>query len=60
VAHLTQRELAEFVGAAEVSVHRAVRRLARQGLVRTGHRCIAILDGEGLTRIGYREYPHRT
>ncbi|WP_432073875.1 Crp/Fnr family transcriptional regulator [Streptomyces wuyuanensis] len=41
---LTQYELATLVGAAEVSVSRALRSLAKDGVVRTGYRSVEIPD----------------
>ncbi|MER7166191.1 Crp/Fnr family transcriptional regulator [Micromonospora sp. NPDC000207] len=51
VVHLTQRELAQLVGAAQVSAHRAVRALVRRGLLRTRHGSIVIRDESGLGRV---------
>ncbi|MFY1626900.1 Crp/Fnr family transcriptional regulator [Micromonospora sp. WMMD723] len=50
VATTTQRELAQLVGASQISVHRALRRLAHLGLLVTRHGSIVIVDEVGLGR----------
>ncbi|WP_033341055.1 Crp/Fnr family transcriptional regulator [Catenuloplanes japonicus] len=47
---LTQPELAALCGASEVSVHRAMRRLTREGVVRSRYRHITIVDLPSLRR----------
>ncbi|MGH3992583.1 MAG: Crp/Fnr family transcriptional regulator [Pseudonocardiaceae bacterium] len=46
--YLTQAELAALIGAAEVSVQRALGELRTRGLVRTGYRQLLIIDPDGL------------
>lgn len=48
---VSQAELAQLVGAAEVTVHRAVRDLREAGLIRCGYRKLVVLDFAGLTRL---------
>lgn len=48
---LTQTEMATLVGAAESSVHKALRALRESGAVVTGYRRITILDLDHLARI---------
>ena len=48
--HLTQYELATLVGAAEISVSRALRMLTQDGIVRTGYGWIEVRDQSGLRR----------
>lgn len=45
---LSQVECAEFVGAAEPSVHRALAELRRRDLIRTGYRRLYVTDFTGL------------
>ncbi|MFE2496684.1 Crp/Fnr family transcriptional regulator [Streptomyces scopuliridis] len=52
---ITQPELATLCGAAEPSVHKALRRLREQGVVSTGYRTIRIEDLSRLHRIAYPE-----
>lgn len=48
---LSQAELGALIGAKEVTVQKALRQLAADGLVRPGHRRVVILDSVGLTEI---------
>lgn len=48
---LTQPELAELVGASEPSVHRVLRSLREQGVVKTGYRRVLVSDPRELARI---------
>ena len=41
---LTQPELAALVGAAEPTVHKALAKLRRRGLIVTGYRQMTVLD----------------
>ncbi|WP_184725306.1 Crp/Fnr family transcriptional regulator [Streptosporangium saharense] len=45
---LSQSELGALIGAKEISVHKALRGLSDQGLVRVGHRRVVILDPHSL------------
>ncbi|AEB43138.1 Crp/FNR family transcriptional regulator [Micromonospora maris AB-18-032] len=49
VAHTTQSELAQLVGASEVSVHRVLRRFAHSGLLETRHGSILIRNEAALS-----------
>ncbi|SCG67968.1 Crp/Fnr family transcriptional regulator [Micromonospora coxensis] len=49
--NVTQRELAQLVGASQVSVHRALRRLARDGLLDTRHGSVVIRDEVALAQV---------
>lgn len=51
---LSHPELAQIIGAAAVSVQKALRELRRQGLVATGHRHVTILDFDGLLAVERR------
>lgn len=56
--YITQRELAHQVDASPVSVHRALRKLARLGAIHTEHRAIVIRDRRRLAEVAagpYRE-----
>ncbi|MGW3859353.1 Crp/Fnr family transcriptional regulator [Micromonospora arida] len=55
---LSQPELATMIGAAEATVHKALRTLRKAGLVRSGYRRIAILDPSALRRMAH-EPPDR-
>ncbi|WP_433540451.1 Crp/Fnr family transcriptional regulator [Streptosporangium sandarakinum] len=46
---ITQAELGGLVGAKEGTVHKALRALATQGLLKSGYRTIVITDPKGLT-----------
>ncbi|RKR87245.1 CRP-like cAMP-binding protein [Micromonospora pisi] len=48
IIHTTQRELAQMVSAAPVSVYRALQKLAAQGYLETRHKAIVIRDLDGL------------
>lgn len=50
---ITQPELATLAGAAEPTVHRALRRLRETGVVATGYRSIRVADLARLHRIAY-------
>ncbi|MFC1419142.1 Crp/Fnr family transcriptional regulator [Streptacidiphilus cavernicola] len=50
---LTQPELAELAGAAEPTVHKALRQLRAAGVVSTGYRTVTVNDLERLKRIAY-------
>jgi CRP/FNR family transcriptional regulator, cyclic AMP receptor protein len=50
---ITQPELASLAGAAEPTVHRALRRLRETGVVTTGYRSISVADLGRLHRIAY-------
>ncbi|GGX45679.1 Crp/Fnr family transcriptional regulator [Streptomyces chryseus] len=51
---LTQYELATLIGAAEVSVSRALRALAQEGVIRTGYRWVEIPDCIAIRQLGSR------
>jgi CRP/FNR family cyclic AMP-dependent transcriptional regulator len=48
---LSHREVAELVGASEVSVQRALRTLRMAGLIEIAYRRITIIDADGLTDV---------
>jgi len=50
---ITQPELATLCGAAEPSVHKALRRLREQGAVSTGYRSIRVENLGQLHRVAY-------
>ncbi|WP_026343178.1 Crp/Fnr family transcriptional regulator [Nocardia sp. BMG111209] len=52
---ITQPELATLSGAAEPSVHKALRRLRESGVIATGYRTIRVKDLELLSNIAFRE-----
>ncbi|MEY9847772.1 Crp/Fnr family transcriptional regulator [Streptacidiphilus sp. MAP5-3] len=54
---LSQPEMATLVGAAESSVHKALRALRESGAVETGYRRITILDLDLLSRIAAEAVP---
>ncbi|MER5640555.1 Crp/Fnr family transcriptional regulator [Kitasatospora sp. NPDC002227] len=54
---LSQPEMATLVGAAESSVHKALRALRESGAVKTGYRRITILDLDHLARIAAEAAP---
>jgi len=49
---LTQRDLADLIGASRQKVNLALRKLASQGLIRTERGRIIILDQQGLQELG--------
>ncbi|MGW7055076.1 Crp/Fnr family transcriptional regulator [Streptomyces sp. NPDC054887] len=51
---LTQYELSTLIGAAEVSVSRALRALAQDGVIRTGYRWVEIPDCIAIRQLGSR------
>jgi CRP-like cAMP-binding protein len=51
IVRKTQGELGRMIGAATISVHRALRELGRNGLVETGHRAITIVDLDALGEV---------
>ncbi|WP_052398279.1 Crp/Fnr family transcriptional regulator [Streptomyces sp. NRRL F-5123] len=54
---LSQPEMATLVGAAESSIHKALRALRASGVIVTGYRRITILDLEHLARIAAEAAP---
>ncbi|MCX4095520.1 Crp/Fnr family transcriptional regulator [Nocardia sp. alder85J] len=52
---ITQPELATLSGAAEPSVHKALRRLRESGVISTGYRTIRVEDLELLSNIAFSE-----
>ena len=60
IVRRTQRELGEMIGAATVSIHRALRKLAGRHCIRTSHRAVVILDLDILAAVaGTRMTKHR-
>jgi DeoR/GlpR family transcriptional regulator of sugar metabolism len=55
---LTQPELATLCGAADITVHKALRELREAGLIETGYRGFEIKDEAALRRIAGGTEPH--
>ncbi|WP_067498396.1 Crp/Fnr family transcriptional regulator [Actinoplanes sp. TFC3] len=58
VVRCTQRELGQMIGAATVSVHRALRKLAGRDCITTGHRAVVIRDLDALAEVAGRTTLH--
>lgn len=52
---ITQSDLASMIGAAEVSVHKALRTLRNEGVIRVGYRRVVITDRSSLQRIAHAD-----